>query len=171
MMLFALQEHVQEHAAEAAEKFDAGKTIIEHVSNSGLDHPLLHLPTIAGINFSVTKHVLMLWLVSAFVFILLSWTVRRYSRQVQPVPSGFANALEFLVEWIRDSKFQRAQESRKDAVALVTKPAAFPLDNLREQRVFVEHDRLRVVNAQVLERHRPQVRDLERAQSFGRGVE
>jgi F-type H+-transporting ATPase subunit a len=103
MMLFALQEHVQEHVSEAAEKFDAGKTIIEHVSNSGLDHPLLHLPTIAGINFSVTKHVLMLWLVSGFVFILLSWTVRRYSKQSQPVPSGFANALEYLVEWIRDS--------------------------------------------------------------------
>ena len=103
MMLFALQEHLQEHAPEAAEKFDAGKTIIEHVSNSGLDHPLLHLPTIAGVDFSVTKHVLMLWLVSAFVVILLSWTVRRYSKQAQPVPSGFANALEFLVEWIRDS--------------------------------------------------------------------
>jgi len=103
MMLFALQEHLQEHASEAAEKFDAGKTIIEHVSNSGLDHPLLHLPTIAGVDFSVTKHVLMLWLVSAFVFILLSWTVRRYSKQAQAVPSGFANALEFLVEWIRDS--------------------------------------------------------------------
>jgi len=55
------QEHAQElteHAA-APEKFDAGKTIIEHVSNSGLDHPLFHLPTIAGIDFSVTKHVLM----------------------------------------------------------------------------------------------------------------
>jgi len=103
MMLFALQEHLQEHASEAAEKFDAGKTIIEHVSNSGLDHPLIHLPTIAGINFSVTKHVLMLWLVSAFVFILLSLTVRRYTRQDRPIPSGFANALEFLVEWIRDS--------------------------------------------------------------------
>jgi F-type H+-transporting ATPase subunit a len=103
MMLFALQEHLQEHAPEAAEKFDAGKTIIEHVSNSGLDHPLLHLPTIAGVDFSVTKHVLMLWLVSAFVFILLSWTVRRYAKQAQAVPSGFANALEFLVEWIRDS--------------------------------------------------------------------
>jgi len=103
MMLFALQEHLQEHAPEAAEKFDAGKTIIEHVSNSGLDHPLLHLPTIAGVDFSVTKHVLMLWLVSAFVCILLSWTVRRYSKQAQAVPSGFANALEFLVEWIRDS--------------------------------------------------------------------
>src|SRR3954463_16205227 len=100
------QEHAQElgeHAAGAVEKFNAGKTIIEHVSNSGLDHPLLHLPTIAGINFSVTKHVLMLWLVSAFVFILLSWTVRRYTKQDRPVPAGFANALEFLVEWIRDS--------------------------------------------------------------------
>ena len=44
------QEHVQElgeHAAEAAEKFNAGKTIIEHVSNSSIDHPLFHLPTIA----------------------------------------------------------------------------------------------------------------------------
>jgi F-type H+-transporting ATPase subunit a len=103
MMLFALQEHLQEHASEAAEKFDAGKTIIEHVSNSGLDHPLLRLPTIVGIDFSVTKHVLMLWLVSAFVFILLSLTVRRYTKQDRPIPSGFANALEFLVEWIRDS--------------------------------------------------------------------
>ena len=90
-------------APRAAEKFDAGKTIIEHVSNSGLDHPLIHLPTIAGIDFSVTKHVLMLWLVSAFVFIVLSWTVRRYSKQDRPVPSGFTNALEALVEFIRDS--------------------------------------------------------------------
>ena len=39
--------------------------IIGHVSNSGLDHPLIHLPTIGGIDFSVTKHVFMLWLVAA----------------------------------------------------------------------------------------------------------
>ena len=107
MMLFALQEHVQEHAAEAAhgaaEKYDAGKTIIEHVSNSGIAHPLIHLPKIAGIDFSVTKHVLMLWLVSGFIFVVLSWTVRRYRRQERPLPSGFANAVEFLVEWIRDA--------------------------------------------------------------------
>jgi F-type H+-transporting ATPase subunit a len=107
MMLFALQEHVQEHAAEAAhgaaEKYDAGKTIIEHVSNSGIAHPLIHLPKIAGIDFSVTKHVLMLWLVSGFIFVVLSWTVRRYLKQERPLPSGFANAVEFLVEWIRDA--------------------------------------------------------------------
>ena len=106
MMLFALQEHVQEHAAEAAhgagEKFNAGRTIIEHVTNSGLDHPLVHLPTIAGIDFSVTKHVLMLWLVAAVVFVLVTFTVRRYVRQGRAVPTGFANLLELLVEFIRD---------------------------------------------------------------------
>ena len=46
--------------------------IIEHVSNSGLDHPLIHLPTIGGIDFSVTKHVFMLWLVAATVFVVVT---------------------------------------------------------------------------------------------------
>ena len=55
-----------------AEKFNAGEIIIEHVSNSALDHPLIHLPTVLGIDFSVTKHVLMLWLVAAFVFVVVT---------------------------------------------------------------------------------------------------
>ena len=53
----------------ASEGFNAGETIINHVSNSSLDHPLIHLPTIAGIDLSVTKHVFMLWLVAAVVFV------------------------------------------------------------------------------------------------------
>jgi F-type H+-transporting ATPase subunit a len=100
------QEHVQElgeHAAGAAEKFDAGKTIIEHVSNSSMEHPLLHLPTLFGIDFSVTKHVLMLWLVASFVFVVVTLTVRRFLRQERPIPSGLMNGLEALVEFIRDS--------------------------------------------------------------------
>jgi F-type H+-transporting ATPase subunit a len=101
-----LQEHVQEHAAEAGEKFNAGKTIIEHVSNSGLEHPLIKLPTIAGIDFSVTKHVLMLWLVAAFVLIVVTFVVRRYLRQERLVPSGLMNGLEFVVEFIRDNIVQ-----------------------------------------------------------------
>jgi len=59
---------VQEEAGEAvAEGFNAGEVIIEHVANTGLDHPLIHLPTIVGIDFSVTKHVFMLWVVAALV--------------------------------------------------------------------------------------------------------
>jgi F-type H+-transporting ATPase subunit a len=102
----ALQEAVQEHAGEAAEKFDAGKTIIEHVSNSGIDHPLIHLPRIFGVDFSVTKHVLMLWLVAVFVFLLVTVSVRRYLKQDRLVPSGFMNALEAVVEFIRDTIVQ-----------------------------------------------------------------
>jgi F-type H+-transporting ATPase subunit a len=99
----AFQEHA-EHAAEgAAEKFNAGRTILEHVSNSSREHPLIHLPTIAGIDLSVTKHVLMLWLVAGVVLLLVSWAVRRYLKQERPIPSGFMNALEAVVEYVRDS--------------------------------------------------------------------
>jgi F-type H+-transporting ATPase subunit a len=105
-----LQEHVQEHvehaAGGAAERFNAGTVIIEHVSNSSLDHPLIHLPTIMGIDFSVTKHVLMLWIVAAFVFVVVTATVRRYLRQDSTIPTGFMNALEGVVVFVRDSIVQ-----------------------------------------------------------------
>ena len=108
-----VQEAVQEHAAPvgnvaagAGEKFNAGKTIIEHVSNSGHDHPLIHLPHVLGIDFSVTKHVLMLWLVAACVFVVVTWTVRRYLKQDRPLPTGFMNALEAVVEFVRDAIVQ-----------------------------------------------------------------
>jgi F-type H+-transporting ATPase subunit a len=96
--------HQAEHAATEAqgEGFNAGKTIIEHVSNAK-DHPILHLPTLMGIDFSVTKHVMMLWLVAAFVFLLVTLAVRRYLKQDRLVPSGFMNSLEAVVEFIRDS--------------------------------------------------------------------
>jgi len=105
-MMMLGQEHAQElgeHAAGAAEKFNAGETIIHHVSNSPISDPLFHLPKIAGIDFSVTKHVLMLWLVAAFVFFVVTITVRRFLRQDRPIPTGLMNVIEALVEFIRDS--------------------------------------------------------------------
>ena len=99
-----LQHGPQEHApAGHGEGFDAGTVIIEHVSNSPIDHPLIHLPTIAGIDLSVTKHVLMLWLVAGFVLIVAVATVRRYLRQDRLVPTGLMNALEAVVEFVRDT--------------------------------------------------------------------
>jgi F-type H+-transporting ATPase subunit a len=87
----------------AAETFNAGEVIVGHVSNSSIDHPLIHLPPIAGIDLSVTKHVLMLWLVAAIVFLVVTVTVRRYLKQDRLIPSGLMNGLEFVVEFIRDS--------------------------------------------------------------------
>src|SRR3954447_26390954 len=99
-----VQEAVQHGAAAEghAEKFNAGETIIHHVANSPLSEPLIHLPTIAGIDFSVTKHVFMLWFVAAILFIVITWAVRRYLRQERLIPSGFMNALEAVVEFVRD---------------------------------------------------------------------
>ena len=87
----------------ASEKFDAGKVIIEHVSNTGLDHPLIHLPHLGPIDMSVTKHVLMLWIVAAVVLLVCIVTVRRYLAQQRMVPSGLMNPLEALVEFVRDT--------------------------------------------------------------------
>ena len=56
-----------------------------------------------GIDFSVTKHVMMLWVVALIVFLLVTVSVRRYLKQDRLVPSGFMNFLEFGVEFVRDS--------------------------------------------------------------------
>ena len=54
-----------EAAAEGArEGFNAGDVIIEHVANTSLEHPLIRLPHLFGVDMSVTKHVLMLWIVA-----------------------------------------------------------------------------------------------------------
>ena len=88
-------------AAQAHERFNAGETIIEHVSNNH-EHPLIELPRLGGIDFSITKHVFMLWFVAALVFLIVTSTIRRYLRQDRLVPSGFMNGLEAVVEFVRD---------------------------------------------------------------------
>ncbi len=85
------------------EEFDAGEIILQHVSNSSIEHPIIQLPTVFGINFSVTKHVLMLWIVAALIFISITWTVQKYLRKDKAVPSGFVNVIESMVQFIRDS--------------------------------------------------------------------
>ena len=92
-------QHVAEaaqHAGEAAAsgKFNAGETIIGHVANSSHEHPLIHLPTWMGIDFSVTKHVFMLWVVALVLFVVITLMVRRYVRASADrlVPSGSMNA-------------------------------------------------------------------------------
>ena len=97
-------DHAVEQAAEhGAEGFDAGEVIISHVANGSLEHPVLHLPTFFGIDFSITKHVFMLLLVATVVFLAITLTVRRYLRQERMIPAGFMNPLEFVVLFIRDS--------------------------------------------------------------------
>jgi F-type H+-transporting ATPase subunit a len=106
MWFLALVQNQSAVAAAEKEKeaFNAGETIIHHIANN-TQNPLIHLPKVFGIDFSITKHVFMLWLVAAIVFITITWVVRRHLKK-GPVPSGLGNGLEFLVEFIRDSIVQ-----------------------------------------------------------------
>ena len=91
-----------EHGSESVME-QVGPNIIHHVSNSDISHPIIHLPTISGIDFSVTKHVLMLWLVSFLVGVAVIVPVRRFLSGARSVPTGWMNALEITIQFIRDS--------------------------------------------------------------------
>ena len=80
-----------------------GSNIIHHVSNSDIAHPIIHLPSIFGINFSVTKHVLMLWIVSLLLIVMIIVPVRAYLIGGRLVARGWMNAIEAIVQFIRDS--------------------------------------------------------------------
>ena len=83
-----------------------GDNIIHHVSNSSLDHPLIHLPHVFGIDLSVTKHVLMLWIVAIVVACAVIIPIQKYLQKNKSVPSGWMNVLEMVVKFVRDSIVQ-----------------------------------------------------------------
>lgn len=95
-------EELHATAEAIGEGFDTGELIIGHVSNN-TEHPLFHLPPIFGIDMSVSKHVFMLWVVAALVFVVVTTLVRAYLRRSDSAPTGAMNALEFVVEYVRDS--------------------------------------------------------------------
>ena len=85
----------------AADKAKQGLDFVGHVANG--PHPLIHLHFL-GIDFSITKHVLMLWVVAILVFVVVTTAVRRYLKSGTQVPVGRRqNAVEVIVEFVRDS--------------------------------------------------------------------
>ena len=80
-----------------------GPNIISHVSNSDITHPVIHLPSIFGINFSITKHVVMLWIASIILLISIIIPVRIFLNKKTKIPKGWINALELIIKFIRDS--------------------------------------------------------------------
>ncbi|MEE9466095.1 MAG: F0F1 ATP synthase subunit A [Candidatus Neomarinimicrobiota bacterium] len=75
-----------------------GSIILHHVSNSEVLVPL-HL---FGLDISITKHVIMLWIAGALVITAFLLGTRRYRREDQPIPSGFANFLETVVDFVHN---------------------------------------------------------------------
>lgn len=98
-------------AAANGSDVSSGSWIIEHVTDS---HVLefqpfgeIHLPQlppvhIGGlvIDFSLTKHIVMIWFASLLLLIFVRSAMKGY--RVSMVPRGLANALETIVVFVRD---------------------------------------------------------------------
>ena len=80
-----------------------GPNIIHHVSNSDIAHPIIHLPSLFGIDFSVTKHVLMLWIVALIVSIVVILPVRKYLSSNGKKKSNWVTLIEYIVEFVKDT--------------------------------------------------------------------
>src|SRR5438034_4584930 len=102
--MLSLQPPVEpSQAAEGAKGgFNAGETIMEHVSNTSVDHPVIHLPRVFGVDMSVTKHVLILWIIAVLLIAGITWIVRRFMSQERPIPGRAMSALEIAIEFVRD---------------------------------------------------------------------
>ena len=92
-----------------AEEEKAGDVIMHHILDNNVfvfdpfgEIHLPKLPPVAGIDISITKHVVMLWLVSAALMIVFSVVGGKYKNMsARQAPKGLANAMEALVEFIR----------------------------------------------------------------------
>ena len=80
-----------------------GPNIIHHVSNSDISHPIIQLPKLFGIDFSVTKHVLMLWIVAVIVSIVIVFPVRAYLSSNGKKKSKWVTFIEYIVEFVKDT--------------------------------------------------------------------
>lgn len=91
--------------AQAGSEENIGEVILHHISDSNtLELPFVgevHLPHLElfGIDFSITKHVVMMWLAAALLLVIMRMAARRKRGEV---PTGFAAAIEAVVEFIRD---------------------------------------------------------------------
>jgi F-type H+-transporting ATPase subunit a len=94
--------------AEEEHTENVGEFIVHHVQNSHEWNVFgyhIHLPQFEPVNilgvtvdFSITNHVVMLWIASLFLILLFWFSFRKRSL----VPKGFASVLEMLVLFLRD---------------------------------------------------------------------
>lgn len=84
--------------------------LLHHVRDSDeLETPFGHIPlphfdpvTVAGIpfDFSITKHVVFLWISALLLILLATFAARKNSKR--EVPTGFGNVMEVFISFIRD---------------------------------------------------------------------
>lgn len=77
---------------------DIGSIILHHVSNSDVLIPL----QLFGFDLSITKHVIMLWFAALLITSAFLFGARKYRKDPNTIPTGFANFLEYLVDFVHN---------------------------------------------------------------------
>ena len=78
-----------------------GDILLHHVTN---DQSYVYIPIeVGGLDLSITKHVILIWGVSALVVILALFGTRRYRNNKNALPSKFSNLFEILIDFIRNN--------------------------------------------------------------------
>jgi len=97
-------EHVAQQAAEhAAGNERIGEVIIHHISNGEVIVPIRIPIGSYTLDLSITKAVLLLWIVAAVVFVLFTWLAQRLKKSEDGAPKGtLTTMLEFFVSAIRE---------------------------------------------------------------------
>ncbi len=109
------------HAAEeAGASFDAGGMILHHILDAReIEIPftgaVVQLPRIeiGGLDLSITRTVVMMWIACLILVILLGLAARRAK---EPVPRGIRSALEILILFVRDEIGRKSIGPKADRV-------------------------------------------------------
>lgn len=91
-------QRIVEHSAEQEHAEQAAEGGVDFIMHHILDQPVIELPTVWGVDLTITKHVIMMWVASVLLILAFGLAFRRKII----VPTGFANALESLVSYLRD---------------------------------------------------------------------
>ncbi len=92
-------------SAQAHKNSENQLDLIHHITDShSIEIPfsdqVIHLPhlQIGGLDLSITKHLVMMWIVVFLLLVLIPWAVKRRKM----IPSGFSTLVEMVLLFIRD---------------------------------------------------------------------
>jgi F-type H+-transporting ATPase subunit a len=106
----AVAPHAEAAVQHGEESIDVGGHILHHILDSNelvlwlpfwkIQLPHIQLPAwLGGIDISITKHVVFMWIAAVFLLVVFGLAARRTNEEV---PRGLRNALEILIVFIRD---------------------------------------------------------------------
>jgi len=105
-MILESVKAVTDTLSKVADKHGGSGWIMHHVLDSrelGLEpFGVIHLPQLHlfGLDISITKHIIFMWLAAIIVLLIFSVVARSYKKSL--VPKGFTNFWEILIVFVRD---------------------------------------------------------------------